>query len=140
MTFILNSARLLPPVSSANKFVGGLVSPSTTLTVLHHRVSLVDDYLSTAHRDHPGTGCPVGALAGDFARSGKQTRAIVTRQIREDIELVATLIRGTSEKNKRGARSQAILTYCVLVGAIGVARAVSDEQLSRKILKTLAVV
>ena len=94
--------------------------------------SLVDNYLSTAHRDHPGTGCPVGALAGDFARSGKQTRAIVTRQVREDIELVATLIRGTSEKNKRGARSQAILTYCVLVGAIGVARAVSDEQLSRK--------
>src|ERR1700722_7205454 len=98
MTFILNSARLLPPGSSANKFVGGLVSPSTTLTVLHHRVSLVDDYLSTACRDHPGTGCPGGSLAGDFARSAKQTRAIVTRQIREDIELVATLIRARARR------------------------------------------
>jgi TetR/AcrR family transcriptional regulator, transcriptional repressor for nem operon len=100
--------------------------------------SLVDDYLSRAHRDHPGTGCPVAALAGDIARSDKQTRAVVTRQIREDIELVATLIRGTNEKNKGGARSQAILTYCALVGAIAVARAVSDEQLSREILKTAA--
>ena len=101
--------------------------------------SLVGDYLSEAHRNHPGTGCPVSALAGDIARSDKQTRAVVTRQIREDIELVATLICGANEKNKGGARSQAILTYCALVGAIGVARAVSDEQLSREILKTVAV-
>jgi AcrR family transcriptional regulator len=26
---------------------------------------LVDDYLSEAHRDHPGTGCPVSALSAD---------------------------------------------------------------------------
>src|ERR1700687_4057878 len=30
--------------------------------------SLVDGYLSEAHRDHPGTGCVVSALAGDIAR------------------------------------------------------------------------
>ena len=100
--------------------------------------SLVDGYLSEAHRDHPGTGCAVSALAGDIARSDKQTRAVVTRQIREDIELVGTLIRGTNEKNEGGGRSQAILTYCALVGAIAVARVVSDEQLSREILKTAA--
>jgi TetR/AcrR family transcriptional repressor of nem operon len=100
--------------------------------------SLVDDYLSKTHRNHPGTGCPVGALAGDIARSDKRTRAVVTRQIRDDIELVATMIRDTNEKDKGTARSQAILTYCALVGAIGVARAVSDEHLSREILKTVA--
>jgi TetR/AcrR family transcriptional regulator, transcriptional repressor for nem operon len=100
--------------------------------------SLIDDYLSEAHRDHPGTGCPVGALAGDIARSDKRIRAVVTRKIREDIELVATLIRGTNEKGKSAARGQAMLTYCALVGAIGVARAVSDKQLSREILKTVA--
>src|ERR1700736_1292738 len=100
--------------------------------------SLVDDYLSEKHRNHPGTGCPVDALAGDIARSDKRTRAIATRQIRDHIELVATLIRDTNEKDKGTARSKAVLTYCVLVGAIGVARAVSDEQLSREILKTAA--
>jgi TetR/AcrR family transcriptional regulator, transcriptional repressor for nem operon len=100
--------------------------------------SLVDDYLSEAHRNQPGTGCPVGALAGDIARSDKRTRALVTRQIRDNIELVATLIRDTNEKDKGTARSHAVLTYCALVGAIGVARAVLDEQLSHEILQTVA--
>ena len=100
--------------------------------------SLVDEYLSDAHRNHPGTGCPVGALAGDLARSDKRTRALVSRKIRDNIELLATLIRKTNETDSRNARSQAILTYCTLVGAIGVARAVSDEELSREILKTAA--
>jgi TetR/AcrR family transcriptional repressor of nem operon len=100
--------------------------------------ALVDDYLSEAHRDDPGAGCPVSALAGDIARSGRRTRALVARQIRDDIELIATLIRDKNEKDKSAARSQAILVYCALVGAIGVARAVSDEQLSREVLMTVA--
>ena len=85
----------------------------------------------------------MSALAGDIARSDKRTRALVSRQIRENIELVATLICNTNqndqgEKDKGTVRSQAVLAYCALVGAIGVARAVSDEQLSREILKTIA--
>ncbi len=38
--------------------------------------SLIDDYLSEAHRNHPGTGCPVSALAGDSTRSDKRTRGV----------------------------------------------------------------
>jgi hypothetical protein len=55
--------------------------------------------VSETHRNHPGAGWPVGALAGDIARSDKRTRA-----------------------------------------AIGVARAVSGEHLSREILTTVAQV
>jgi TetR/AcrR family transcriptional repressor of nem operon len=100
--------------------------------------SLVDEYLSEAHRNHPGTGCPVGALAGDLARTDRRTRALVSRKVRDNIELLATLIRNTKKADSRGARAQAVLTYCALVGAIGIARAVSDEELSREILKTAA--
>jgi TetR/AcrR family transcriptional repressor of nem operon len=100
--------------------------------------SLVDEYLSEAHRNHPGTGCPIGALAGDLARSDKRTRALVSRKIQDNIELLATLIRNTNKTDRGSARSQAILTYCALVGAIGMARAISDEELSREILKTAA--
>jgi len=100
--------------------------------------SLVDDYLSETHRDRPGTGCPVGALAGEFARSDKRTRALVTQEAQESIQLLVTLLRDASEKGKDTARSRAIMTYCALVGAIGVARAVSDEKLSREILNTAA--
>ncbi len=110
--------------------------------------SLVGDYLSEAHRNHPGTGCPVSALAGDIARSDKQTRALVTGKIRDNIELIANLVRDTSQPDKRAKgkrqtdkgviRAHAILTYCALVGGISVARAVSDEQLSQEILKNVA--
>jgi TetR/AcrR family transcriptional repressor of nem operon len=98
---------------------------------------LVDDYLSEAHRDHPGTGCPVSALSADIARSDKRTRFLVTAGAKENIELLASTIRESGEEDKT-ARRRAIMTYCALVGAIATARAVSDEQLSREILKTVA--
>src|ERR1700676_2473596 len=100
--------------------------------------SLVDEYLSEAHRNHPGAGCPVGALAGDLARSDKRTRALVSRKIRDNIELLATLIRNKNKTDKDTARSRAVMTYCAMVGAIGMARAVSDEEPLREILKTRA--
>jgi TetR/AcrR family transcriptional repressor of nem operon len=100
--------------------------------------SLVDEYLSEAHRNHPGTGCPIGALAGDLARSDKRTRAVATWKIRDNIELLATLIRDTTKTDKDTARSRAVMTYCALVGSISMARAVSDKELSREILKTVS--
>jgi hypothetical protein len=53
---------------------------------------------------------------------------------------LANLIRGTSAKakDKRAARSRAIMSVCALVGALTVSRAVSDEQLSREISTTVA--
>ena len=45
---------------------------------------------------------------------------------------------GNVETDRDSAKSQGVLTYCALVGAIGMARAVSDEELSREILKTVA--
>ena len=100
--------------------------------------SLIDSYLTETHRDHPGTGCPVGALAGDVARSDKRTRAIATRKIVERLDRLENSIRETSGEDKGTARSLAIMTWCALVGAITLARAVSDQHLSREILKTVA--
>lgn len=100
--------------------------------------SLVDDYLSAAHRDNPATGCAVGALAGDVARGDERTRALVTQEAQDNIELLATLFSERGGEGDGAARSQAILAYCALVGAITMARAVSDEKFSREILKTVA--
>ena len=96
---------------------------------------LIDDYLSDAHRRNPGAGCAFSALAPEIARSDKQTRALTSEQLRNDLELIAGLMPG---KDKRTARSRAILTFSALVGAMSLARAVSDESLSREILKTVA--
>ena len=96
---------------------------------------LIDDYLSEAHRDNPGTGCAFSALAPEIARSDKRTRALTSGQVRNDIQLIAAL---HPAKDKRRARSRAILTFSALVGAMALARAVSDQTLSREILKTVA--
>ena len=96
---------------------------------------LIDEYLNEAHRDNPGTGCAFSALAPDIARIDKRTRALASKQIGDDIQLIAALLPG---KDKRTARARAILTFSALVGALSLARAASDEALSREILKTVA--
>jgi len=95
---------------------------------------LIDDYVSDMHRKNPGVGCAFSALAPEIARSDKRTRALTSEQVRNDLDLLAGLLPG---KNKRAARSRAILTFSALVGAMSLARAVSDEALSREILKTV---
>jgi TetR/AcrR family transcriptional repressor of nem operon len=96
---------------------------------------LIDDYLNQAHRNSPGAGCAFSALAGEIARGDKRTRALTSEQVRNDLQLIAGLLPG---KDKRAARSKAILTFSALVGAMSLARAVSDEALSLEILKTVA--
>src|SRR5258708_25353895 len=96
---------------------------------------LIDDYLSDVHRKNPGTGCAFSALAPEIARSDMRTRALTSEQVRNDLELLVGLLPG---KDKRATRSRAILTFSALVGAMSLARAVSDVSLSREIQNTVA--
>jgi len=98
---------------------------------------LIDEYLNEAHRDNPGAGCAFSALAGEIARSDKRTRALASGQLENDLQLIAGLLPG---KDKRAARSNAILTMSALVGAMSLARAASDCELSREILDTVGAV
>src|ERR1700716_2464702 len=50
---------------------------------------LIDEYLSEAHRDNPGSGCAFSALAEEIARSDKRTRALASEQVRNDLQLIA---------------------------------------------------
>src|SRR5882757_9911003 len=92
---------------------------------------LIDEYLNEAHRDSPGTGCAFSALAGEIAHSDKRMRALASKQLENDLQLIAGLLPG---EDKPTARSKAILTMSSLVGAMSLARAVSDRELSREIL------
>jgi TetR/AcrR family transcriptional regulator, transcriptional repressor for nem operon len=90
-------------------------------------------YLTTAHRDDPGRGCVVAALAADAARQGPGVRRAATEGLRKSFEFLARLVPG------RGAmkRQRAIATYASWVGAMVLARAVDDEALSREILEAV---
>jgi len=121
-------------VSSAFGGLKRLVDSAASGGPSRSLAKLIYIYLNEAHRDNPGTGCAFCALAPEIARSDKRTRALTSEQVRNDIQLIATLLPG---EDKRTARSQAILTFSALVGAMSLARAVSDEALSREILETV---
>ncbi len=94
--------------------------------------AVLDAYLSEAHRDAPGTGCALAALAGDVARSGSQPRTLYTEQVHRSLSGMAARLGGTAD-----ARADAILTLSAMVGALALSRAVSDPALSREILDTV---
>ena len=90
----------------------------------------IRDYLSARHRDGAGRGCPTAALVAEVARHPKKTRDAFTDKMSEIIALMAAQIEGTAAERRRNA----IAIYGMMVGALQLARAVSDKQLSEEIL------
>jgi TetR/AcrR family transcriptional repressor of nem operon len=88
-------------------------------------------YLTSRHRDNPGTGCLLAALGPDLSRQGPAVRRAVTDYVRSACDLLAKLVPGRS---KAARRQKAISTYATLVGAMVMARAVDDRALSQEIL------
>jgi len=91
----------------------------------------IELYLSLWHRDHAEQGCPIAALGSELARRTPRERAAVTSGIVHIIELLAAASPG---KNRRHARQAAMAAFSTLVGAITLARIVSDDRLSKEIL------
>ena len=102
------------------------------------RRKLVDFYLSKGHRDQPGGGCPVAALAGDVSRhpDGDEVRSAYGAAVRRWAEMLTTLQpieAGTQPKR----RKQALLEMAALVGAVLLARATRDDAISEEILSAV---
>ena len=96
---------------------------------------LVDGYLSPQHRDHPEAGCGVAALAAEVARADRPAQGSYTRQVRECLDVLADL---TDSPERHVAEREAMFTLSALVGAISVARAIDDPELSRRFLTNTA--
>jgi TetR/AcrR family transcriptional regulator, transcriptional repressor for nem operon len=92
------------------------------------------NYLSTGHRDHPEDGCLLAALASEIGREPAVKSAVTT--------YVKTMIAKMSchfPWTKRGdARGETIRMLTSMVGALVLARAVDDADLSREILEEAA--
>jgi len=97
--------------------------------------TVVDGYLSTAHRDGLAASCAITTLAADVARGDDRSRSAYVRQIAVYLDLLARLVAGETSGAKR---AKAITALSTLVGALSMARAVNDETLSREILKSAA--
>ena len=93
--------------------------------------TFIDRYLSTRHRDEPGRGCPMAALAGDFSRlpvaARKRFAAGATRLIGSIAGLLGQLGLPDPDRLAGSMMSE-------MVGAVALARAVPDPAQSERIL------
>jgi TetR/AcrR family transcriptional repressor of nem operon len=99
--------------------------------------ALLDNYLSGRHRDGIGNGCVYAALAADVARQENPTlRRRFTEGLRSLIDVLARAVPG---RTKASRRERALARLAGMVGALILARAVDDAELSDEILATARV-
>ncbi|MFE3998642.1 TetR/AcrR family transcriptional regulator [Nocardioides sp. YIM B13467] len=89
------------------------------------------EYLSPAHRDNLADGCPSAALLDEIGRCGESTRDAYTEGARSMIEAIS---RHLDEGDAQQTDERAIGIFTLLVGSLQLARAVTDTDLSDRIL------
>jgi TetR/AcrR family transcriptional repressor of nem operon len=97
--------------------------------------AIVAQYLSRDHRDSAGRGCVLAALGSEIARQPELVRETFTAEFKDLAELLAGVMPRTSRSR---SYDDAIVTFASMAGALILARAVSDESLSNRILKATA--
>ncbi len=91
------------------------------------------NYLSREHRDAPGNGCVVAALGADIARQSPAVRKAFTIETKKALEYLAEQMPGGDVARRR---ENALAAFACMVGGLVLARAVSEEGFSERIMKT----
>lgn len=94
----------------------------------------VERYTSRSHRDQPGPGCPVAALADDASR--EEFKGPVRKAFAAGLEgMVEGIEEMLATRNKSGRRDEAIADVALLVGALLLARATKGQPISDEVLE-----
>lgn len=91
----------------------------------------VREYLSREHRDDPENGCPSAALLDEITRQNQATRDAYTIGAKG---MIAAITRLLDTNESESAQDCAIGLYTLLVSSLQLARAVTDQELSDRIL------
>ncbi|MCB8876825.1 TetR/AcrR family transcriptional regulator [Acidisoma silvae] len=93
--------------------------------------AIVENYLSTAHRDDIATGCTFAALGSELARAGEETRAAASERV---LGLVNAIAKRFDDMPLQEAKARAVLTVSAMVGAVTMSRIMTDPTASEAIL------
>lgn len=97
--------------------------------------AVVDFYLSMGHCAEKTDGCPVVALGSDAARQGPDVKAAFEAGIKQYLEMMGSWA-GKADGGEADGKAMAMLS--TMVGAVLLARAVNDEQMSKRFLQAAA--
>lgn len=92
----------------------------------------VDRYLTVRHRDEPEKGCPLPSLSGDLARMPTAARKRFEDGTRRLTDSIADALRAMKRPHP-DALAASVLAE--MVGAMAIARAVSNNERSQQILE-----
>lgn len=98
------------------------------------REAFIARYLSEEHRDDPANGCALAAFGSDMSRQPEAVRDTFTEEFGRLVDTVATGLDWPDDSDPRRSSLQLIST---LVGAMVLARAITDRRLSREILSAV---
>jgi TetR/AcrR family transcriptional repressor of nem operon len=92
-------------------------------------------YLSARHRDGLSDGCPFAALASELVRADEATRAKATEGLKRIVDLLAG---GYAGLRSDSAKRRALVGLSTMVGALTLARLVTEPKLSDLLLRDAA--
>lgn len=92
--------------------------------------SIVNSYLSPAHRDHPSSGCAIPTLAGEVGRADPEVRAIMARQLARSFEVMGEALGEEGQDTEQFAVS----AWSMMVGAMMISRVMADDPLADRVL------
>lgn len=95
--------------------------------------TVIARYLSPSHRDTPGTGCALAAVGCEVARHGPAVRQVLTEGLRNSAGRLSTVLPDQA-RPAEAKTDQALAVLASMVGALILARAVDDPDLSDRIL------
>lgn len=99
--------------------------------------AVVAFYLSLEHCAETRDGCPVVALGSDAARQGANVKASFEAGIKDYVAMLGRWIAKPGEDSEDvGGKAMTILS--TMVGAVLLARAVNDEEMSKRFLQAAA--
>jgi TetR/AcrR family transcriptional repressor of nem operon len=93
---------------------------------------IVRDYLSGEHRDNPADGCPSAALLDEIGRCDDATKQAFTDGT---LAIVDDLARYLKPADPTSARGRVTSMFALMVGALQLARATADRDVSDEILE-----
>ncbi|WP_405607692.1 TetR/AcrR family transcriptional regulator [Streptomyces sp. NBC_00076] len=93
---------------------------------------LIREYLSPAHRDHPGLGCCSAALLDEIGRCEDGAKQAYTDGTRDIVEEIAARL---TPEDPKSARGTALGLFTMLVGTLQLSRALSDRKYADEILE-----
>ena len=93
----------------------------------------IDAYLAPSQRDDRARGCPLAALSGDVLNMPEPARARFADGAERSVAALAKLVKKLGVKNAEALAWSALAT---MVGALTLARTVSDRDTSNRILRS----